>query len=201
MANTRRKKNPNQAGINLLFALGTSLALALILGPLLFSDKSTVGTPVMSTNGSMISDTIGRLSSADSSSQRISAARWLSTQASANPESVIRSLGDSLTNDPDPVVRAQAASSLGTLARTAREKPTSNASQEKLIAEVLQRQYSKEASDSVRRCIIGAAAELDIDDANGLVEKGISDNDPSVKEEALRARVEREQRAQLKKLG
>ncbi len=201
MANTRKKKNPNQAGINLLFALGSSLALALILGPLLFSDKSTVGTPVMSTNGSMISDTIGRLSSADSSSQRISAARWLSTQASANPESVIRSLGDSLTNDPDPVVRAQAASSLGTLARTAREKPTSNASQEKLIAEVLQRQYSKEASDSVRRCIIGAAAELDIDDANGLVEKGISDNDPSVKEEALRARVEREQRAQLKKLG
>lgn len=201
MANTRKKKNPNQAGINLLFALGTSLALALILGPLLFSDKSTVGTPVMSTNGSMISDTIGRLSSADSSSQRISAARWLSTQASANPESVIRSLGDSLTNDPDPVVRAQAASSLGTLARAAREKPTSNASQEKLIAEVLQRQYSKEASDSVRRCIIGAAAELDIDDANGLVEKGISDNDPSVKEEALRARVEREQRAQLKKLG
>jgi len=173
MANTRKKKNPNQAGINLLFALGTSLALALILGPLLFSDKSTVGTPVMSTNGSMISDTIGRLSSADSSSQRISAARWLSTQASANPESVIRSLGDSLTNDPDPVVRAQAASSLGTLARAAREKPTSNASQEKLIAEVLQRQYSKEASDSVRRCIIGAAAELDIDDANGLVEKGI----------------------------
>lgn len=201
MANTRKKKNPNQAGLNLLFALGSSLALALILGPLLFSDKSTVGTPVMSTNGSMISDTIGRLSSADSSSQRISAARWLSTQASANPESVIRSLGDSLTNDPDPVVRAQAASSLGTLARTAREKPTSNASQEKLIAEVLQRQYSKEASDSVRRCIIGAAAELDIDDANGLVEKGISDNDPSVKEEALRARVEREQRAQLKKLG
>ncbi|MBX3151888.1 hypothetical protein KF728_17150 [Candidatus Obscuribacterales bacterium] len=201
MANTRKKKNPNQAGINLLFALGSSLALALILGPLLFSDKSTVGTPIMSTNGSMISDTIGRLSSADSSSQRISAARWLSTQASANPESVIRSLGDSLTNDPDPVVRAQAASSLGTLARTAREKPTSNASQEKLIAEVLQRQYSKEASDSVRRCIIGAAAELDIDDANGLVEKGISDNDPSVKEEALRARVEREQRAQLKKLG
>ena len=201
MANTRKKKNPNQAGINLLFALGSSLALALILGPLLFSDKSTVGTPIMSTNGSMISDTIGRLSSADSSSQRISAARWLSTQASANPESVIRSLGDSLTNDPDPVVRAQAASSLGTLARAAREKPTSNASQEKLIAEVLQRQYSKEASDSVRRCIIGAAAELDIDDANGLVEKGISDNDPSVKEEALRARVEREQRAQLKKLG
>ena len=201
MANARKKKNPNQAGINLLFALGTSLALALILGPLLFSDKSTVGTPVMSNNGSMISDTIGRLSSADSSSQRISAARWLSTQASANPESVIRSLGDSLTNDPDPVVRAQAASSLGSLARAAREKPTSNASQEKLIAEVLQRQYSKEASDSVRRCIIGAAAELDIDDANGLVEKGISDNDPSVKEEALRARVEREQRAQLKKLG
>lgn len=201
MANTRKKNNPNQAGLYLLFALGTSLALALILGPTLFSNKNTAGNLIMSSNSPMISDTIGRLSSADSSSQRISAARWLSTQPTTDPETVIRSLGDSLTNDPDPVVRAQAASSLGTLARSSREKPTSNAAQEKLIAEVLQRQYSKEASDSVRRCIVGAAAELDIDDANGLVEKAISDNDPSVKEEALRARVERERRAQLKKLG
>lgn len=201
MANTRKKKNPNQAGIYLLFALGTSLALALILGPTLFSEKSTAGNLIMSNNSPMISDTIGRLSSADSSSQRMSAARWLSTQATANPETVIRSLGDSLTNDPDPVVRSQAASSLGALARSSREKSTSNATQEKLIAEVLQRQYSKEASDSVRRCIIGAAAELDVDDANGLVDKALSDNDPSVKEEALRARVERERRAQLKKLG
>lgn len=201
MANTRKKKNPNQAGIYLLFALGTSLALALILGPTLFSEKSTAGNLIMSNNSPMISDTIGRLSSADSSSQRMSAARWLSTQATANPETVIRSLGDSLTNDPDPVVRAQAASSLGTLARSSREKSTSNTTQEKLIAEVLQRQYSKEASDSVRRCIIGAASELDVDDANGLVDKALSDNDPSVKEEALRARVERERRVQLKKLG
>jgi hypothetical protein len=201
MANKRKKKNPNQAGIYLLFALGTSLALALILVPTLFSQKSTVGNPIMSSNIPMITDTIDRLSSADSSSQRIRAARWLSTQATGNPETVIRSLGDSLANDPDPVVRAQAASSLGNLARSAREKPTSNATHEKLIAELLQRQYSKEASDSVRRCIIGAAAELDVDDATGLIDKGISDNDPSVKEEALRARVERERRAQLKKLG
>lgn len=200
MANTRKKKNPNQAGIYLLFALGTSLALALILGPTLFPQRNTAATLMTTTtNNPMISESIGRLSSADSPSQRINAARWLSTQASTNPETVIRSLGDSLHSDPDPVVRAQAATSLGAIARQSRMN--TNAANEKLIADLLQRQYSREASDTVRRCIIGAASELDIDDANGLVEKAIEDNDPSVKEEALRARLERERRAQLKKLG
>lgn len=200
MANTRKKNNPNQAGIYLLFALGTSLALALILGPTLFPQRNTAATLMTTTtNNPMISESIGRLSSADSPSQRINAARWLSTQASTNPETVIRSLGDSLHSDPDPVVRAQAATSLGAIARQSRMN--TNAANEKLIADLLQRQYSREASDTVRRCIIGAASELDIDDANGLVEKAIEDNDPSVKEEALRARLERERRAQLKKLG
>jgi hypothetical protein len=200
MANTRKKKNPNQAGLYLIFAIGTSLALALILGPTLFNEKSTAGNLNIN-NSPTITDTIGRLASADSSSVRINAARWLSTQATTNPETVIRSLGDSLANDPDPVVRAQAATSLGNIARQTREQPTKNVAQEKLIAEVLQRQYKKEASDAVRRCIVGAASELDVDDASGLVEQATSDNDPSVKEEALRARVERERRAQLKKLG
>lgn len=200
MANTRKKNNPNQAGIYLLFALGTSLALALILGPTLFPERNTAATLMTTTtNNPMISESMGRLSSADSPSQRINAARWLSTQASTNPETVIRSLGDSLHSDPDPVVRAQAATSLGAIARQSRMN--TNAANEKLIADLLQRQYSREASDTVRRCIIGAASELDIDDANGLVEKAIEDNDPSVTEEALRARLERERRAQLKKLG
>ncbi len=200
MTENKPKPKENQAAIYLIFALGVSIALALILGPTLFTEKSSAGNLVMS-NSPMITDSISRLSSAESPSQRIGAARWLSTQYATSPETVIRSLGDSLSNDPDPVVRAQAATSLGNIARIARDKNATTTVQEKLIADVLQRQYHQEASDSVRRCIIGAASELDSEDAGGLVDKAISDNDPSVKEEALRARVERERRAQLKKLG
>jgi len=188
----------NHAGIYLLIALGASALLALVFGPALFTEKSNAGNLVLTNNSPMITESIGRLSAAESPSQRINAARWLSTQFANSPEAVIQSLGQSLANDPDPVVRAQSASSLGNIARQSREK---SSAQEKQIADLLQKQYHKESSDTVRRCIIGAASELDVDEAGGLVEKGLSDNDPSVKEEALRARLERERRAQLKKLG
>lgn len=193
-------KQSNQAGLLLLLAVGASLALAVVFGPSLYTtNKSTAGKLDIS-NSPMLSETIGQLNSAESSSMRMNAARWISTQFSDNPDTVINSLGNSLNNDPDPIVRAQAANSLANIARQAREK-TGAAKEQKEIADLLTRQYHKEASDTVRRCIIGAAAELDNEHAGPLVDEAINDNDPAVKEEALRARLERERRAQLKKLG
>jgi hypothetical protein len=193
------EKKSDKAGFLLLLAVGASLALALVFGPSLYSGKKLPSTKLSVSNSPMITETIGQLSTAESSSLRMNAARWLSTQFPNNPDTIIRSLGDSLNNDPDPVVRAQAANSLASIARQARE--TTSADAEKQIADVLARRYAREASDTVRRCIIGAAAELDNDAAGPLVDKATADNDPAVKEEALRARVERERRAQLKKLG
>jgi len=194
-------KKSDRAGAFLLFAIGASLALAVVFGPSLYStQKRTEGNLTVS-NSPMITETIGQLSSAESSSHRMNAARWLSTQFSNNPETVIRSLGDALNNDPDPVVRAQAANSLANIARQARDNAAADASEQAQIADLLTKQYRKEASDTVRRCIIGAAAELDNISAGPLVDEAINDNDPAVKEEALRARLERERRAQQKKLG
>lgn len=193
-------KQSDRAGLFLLFAVGASLALAIVFGPSLYTtNKSTTGKLAVS-NTPMINETIGQLNSAESSSLRMNAARWLSTQFPTDPETVINSLGNALNNDPDPIVRAQAANSLANIARQAREN-TAGAAKQKEIAELLARQYHKEASDTVRRCIIGAAAELDHEQAGPLVDEAINDNDPAVKEEALRARIERERRAQLKKLG
>lgn len=193
-------KQSNQAGLLLLLAVGASIALAVVFGPSLYTtNKNTTGKLDIS-NGPMISQSIGQLNSAESSSMRMNAARWLSTQFTSNPETVINSLGNALNNDPDPIVRAQAANSLANIARQAREK-TGAAKEQQEIADILARQYHREASDTVRRCIIGAAAELDGDHAAPLVDEAINDNDPAVKEEAMRARLERERRAQLKKLG
>lgn len=193
----------NKTGLYLLFAAGASLALALVLGPTLFTEKGNAGNLASTTSTTpMIVESIERLSSAESSSHRMNAARWLSTQYATSPDAVIRSLSESLSNDPDPIVRAQAATSLGQIALQTREKPNANrVAHEKQIASVLQKQYAQEASDAVRRCIVGAAAELDGSEAGQLLDKAITDNDPAVKEEALRARLERERRAQLKKLG
>jgi HEAT repeat protein len=114
----------------------------------------------------------------------------------------VRSLGESLTTDSDPAVRAQAALSLGNVARQLRASDsTLDKKQEKVIAEYLSRQYFMEVRDSVRRTIVGAASELNCPEAESLIESATGDSDPSVKEEALRARLERQHRSQLNKLG
>lgn len=184
----------------LLFAVGASIALAIVFGRPLYATKNPTEKSIVSNNPT-INESVGLLNTAESSGHRMNAARWLSTQFSNDPDTVINSLGNALNHDPDPVVRAQAANSLANIARQTRQKSANTTTGQRQIAELLSRQYHKEASDSVRRCIIGAAAELDDDVAFALVDEAINDNDPSVKEEALRARLERERRAQLKKLG
>ncbi len=196
-----QKTNPaNRSGMYLLIALGLSVLIALIAAPLLFKDKVPAASGSAIQNTPMITQSITQLTSADSSSMRMNAARWLSTQFENNPGTVIRSLGESLANDPDPVVRSQAATSLGQVAKQARGKSNSEDHAARITA-ALKTQYHQEASDTVRRCIIGAAAELDNPEAGELVEEAIHDPDPAVKEEALRAKIERERRVQLKKMG
>ncbi|MBX9668729.1 MAG: HEAT repeat domain-containing protein [Candidatus Obscuribacterales bacterium] len=196
-------QKPNQAnrsGMYLWIALGLSVLIALVTAPLLFKDKVPAASGSAVPNTPMITQSINQLTSADSSSMRMNAARWLSTQFENNPGTVIRSLGESLANDPDPVVRAQAATSLGQVAKQARGKSNGEDHATRIIA-TLTTQYHQEASDTVRRCIIAAAAEVDSPEAGALLEEAIHDPDPAVKEEALRAKVERERRAQLKKMG
>ncbi len=191
-----------QTGFNLFIAVGLSIALACIIVPLFFTGQSR-GTNVFPPTSNVVQFSIDQLNSAQSSGTRTEAARWLGTQFSRQPD-VLTSLGESLRKDPDPVVRATAANAIAQAARDAQANPDAGklfASQEARIASLLQAQYDSEPNEAVRRCIIAAAGELDSADAGKLIETALADNDPSVKEEALRAKVERERRAHLKKMG
>ncbi len=209
-------KSSHGVALLLVLGFGCGLALMLVFEPRLLN-PSPVATEVTAdpagapddmqspspkaASQAALRQSIDRLTSASSPGERMQAARWLAEQFWKNQSGVLDSLGESLTGDADPVVRATAAAAFGRIAREARERHSQSIKDEQRIAALLNQQFEREGNDSTRRAIVSAAGELDCSQAAAVIDAGLKDRDPSVKEEALRSRVERERRIRLKKLG
>lgn len=196
-------RKQKQTGLNLFLAVGLSIALACLIVPVLLTNIGHGRNAVSLSTSEVVQQSVVQLNTSPSSSARGEAARWLGTQFSSD-STVLTTLSTSLQNDPDPVVRATVANTIAQMARNARANPDAAKqfeSEEERIASLLVERYNSEKSEAVRRCLISAAGELDGPEAGKLIENALADNDPSVKEEALRAKVERERRAQLKRMG
>lgn len=142
----------------------------------------------------LLESSLTRLSSAESSRDRLQAARWIGDNGTAVNSNVIQSLMQSLTSDPDPAVRAAVATTVGNLAARRNRGSAAPGPQEPMMVEGLAASFDLESNPAVRRCLVEAAGQFNHSEAATVLNKALVDADPSVREAAQEARLRRERR-------
>lgn len=176
--------------------LGATLLLAGV-ACLLYGRLTPVGSHLTSGGSEdqdLLASSLTRLSTAESSRERLQAARWIGQQAEMVDSNIIQSLSQSLATDADPTVRAAVAGTLGNLAERGNRGRATPGTQEPMMLEALSAAYEREANPSVRRCMVEAAGQFNHPEAATLLAKALADADPAVREAAQEARLKRERR-------
>ena len=205
MGNTTPTQANDHLGIYLLIGLAVAGLILMVSGGAVLT-QTCFNANSLSNDSQLVHETIDRLNKADSTSQRIQAARWLGNREQKSQQA-IDALGKALSSDSEAVVRATVSNSLGNLAakvRTAHEAgdPTVNwKGADKQIARIVTQQFSRETNSSVRRCLVSCAGELDHPDAAKVISAALEDPDPAVREEAIKAQLKRSNRARQSTFG
>ncbi|HEY9868261.1 MAG TPA: HEAT repeat domain-containing protein [Candidatus Obscuribacterales bacterium] len=176
--------------------LGAALLLA--AAACFLYGRLTTGGSHLTTGGSadqnLLASSLTRLSTAESSRERLQAARWIGEKGETVNSNIIQSLSQSLATDADPSVRAAVAGTFGNLAERGNRGRATPGTQEPMMLEALSAAYDREANPSVRRCIVEAAGQFNHPEAATLLAKALVDADPAVREAAQEARLKRERR-------
>jgi HEAT repeat protein len=132
-----------------------------------------------------------RLKTATNSQERLQAAKWLSQQEATISSEVVQSLGRSLRTDTDPSVRAAVAATIGELAAKQNANSAGPGDKEPQMLELLSAAYGAESNPAVRARIMQAAGEFKEPAAVALLNRGLVDPDPGVRESAQMAKLSR----------
>ncbi len=146
------------------------------------------------TGHDVLDASLTRLSNAESSRERLQAARWIGENGKTVNSNVVQSLSRALISDPDPTVRASVATTLGTLAARRNRGTTTVGLQEPLMMEAVSAAFDRESNASVRRCLVESAGQFNDPAAANLLSKALLDPDPSVREAAQEAKLRRDRR-------
>jgi HEAT repeat protein len=142
----------------------------------------------------LLDTSLTRLHSATNSQERMQAARWLGEQQASVSSDMIQNMGRSLRTDTDPTVRAAVAASIGDLAEKQNEHSATAGANEPQMLDVLATAFADESNPSVRARIIKAAGQFKDPDAVTLINRGLIDSDPGVREAAQTAKLSRQRR-------
>jgi len=154
-----------------------------------------LGAEMLTGNKQMLDSSLVKLESARQPQERVEAAKLIGTHSGELVSSnAVRAMGSALSKDPDPAVRAAVAQSLGELAARRNSGTIAPGSQEPQMIEALTAAFDEETDPSVRRSILAAAAAFNEPAAAALLNKGLADPDPSVRETAQKAKLQRERR-------
>ncbi len=144
-------------------------------------------------NDAVVQQTISKLSS-PLTAERIDAVRWFAGNEQIVDANVVQSLSDTLIADPDPGVRIASAVVFGQLAGSRSSGAEQVGKNEPLLLEAMSLAYHKEGNVAVRRQIVEAYGQFNSPEAAELIADALKDEDPSVREAAQKARLNRERR-------
>jgi hypothetical protein len=134
--------------------------------------------------GDMLQSSMARLNTAPTTQERLQAAKWLGQQEASLSSELVQTMGQSLRTDTDPTVRAAVAASFGQLAAKQNASSAGAGPKEPQMLEILSAAYEAESNPSVRARIMTAAGEFKDPSAVSLLNRGLVDSDPGVREAA-----------------
>lgn len=167
---------------------------AVVVGAILILNALPAFSGAPQARSELMSTSLTRLHAAPEAQQRMQAARWLGEQEASISSEMIQSMGRSLRNDTDPAVRSAVARSFGDLAAKQNDNSVGAGANEPQMLEVLSAAYTAESNASVRARIITAAGQFKDPDALTLINKGLVDTDPGVREAAQMAKLQRQRK-------
>lgn len=164
--------------------------------------KSLFGSNnALSASSHRIDASISQLRQAGSRDTRLTAARFIASNAASVTPDLVHQLGQPLLKDRDAAIRKEVADVMRQLAVRHTADELQPAQFEPQMLEILLAAYNRETDATVRINIVRAAGQMNHPDALLILDKGTSDANPAVREAAQESRTERDRRMLVARSG
>lgn len=132
---------------------------------------------------------------------RVSAARFIASNATDVTPDLVHQLGQPLLKDRDVAIRKEVAAAMRQLAARHCLTELRPEQFEPQMLDILLTAYNREQDSGVRVSIVQAAGQLNHPDALQILNKAAEDTNPGVREAASKARSDRERRLLTARTG